>query len=68
MKHPMGRALSQVGMLRRHGRTPTPEEVTEAYRELAAAKIEKTLSMLDPRGLPLDEERATYLRGLITDD
>lgn len=52
-------------MLRRHGRTPTDEEVLEAYRELAAAKIEQCLREVDERGLPLDRDRSSYLQGLL---
>lgn len=54
-------------MLRRHGRTPTDQEVLDAYRSLAAAKIEQCLREVDTRGLPLDAERAEYLSQLLAE-
>lgn len=61
MRHSVSRASSTIAMLHRHGRTPSEEEVLEAYRELVAAKIERCIVEADPRGLPLDEARTSGL-------
>lgn len=67
MRHSVSRATSSIAMLRRHGRIPTDEEVLEAYRELAVAKIEQCLRDVDERGLPLDLERSAYLQKLLSE-
>lgn len=65
MRYSITKATSTVAMLRRHGRTPTDDEVLEAYRDLVAAKIERCLLETDERGWPLDGDRAAYLVMLI---
>jgi hypothetical protein len=67
LRYSVSQAASSVAMLRRHGRTPSDIEVLDAYRDLATAKIEQCIRELDTRGLPLDAERAEYLKGLLAE-
>lgn len=60
-RYSISQATSTIARLRRHGRVPTEEEVTEAYRDLQAAKIERIIT----RGPVLDVERSDYLVGLL---
>lgn len=66
MRYSITNAASQVARLQRHNRVPTEAEVLDAYRELAAAKVEQCIGSLDTRGLPLDPERSEYLLGLLS--
>lgn len=65
MKHSVSKATSNVAMLYRHGRKPSDTEIREAYRELVAAKIERSIIRSHVLGMPLDATRCSYLIELL---
>lgn len=66
VKDPVRAAAGRLNILRRTDRPATPEQVDQARRELAAAKIEKAIQKALAEAPPLSAEQQTRLAALFT--